>query len=220
MATAMAADLPRLYAGMAVPGAYSPEARDAGRRALRLAALTYLSRLDHGDAARKLHAGADNMTEEVGALAILLGLGQGAAEARAFYAKWQNDRLVIDKWFALQITEAAPDATAETARALMAHKDFDWKNPNRFRAVVGALAMNAAGFHDPSGASYRLLADALLQLDPLNPQTAAWLSGAFETWRRYDADRQGLIRAELTRILAAPNLSRDLTEMVTRMQKG
>jgi len=78
--------------------------------------------------------------------------------------------------------------------------------------------MSPAGFHDASGAGYALLGDWLLKLDPLNPQTAARLSTAFETWRRYDADRQALMTAQLDRLLAAPNLSRDLTEMATRMR--
>jgi aminopeptidase N len=100
---------------------------------------------------------------------------------------------------------------------LTEHSDFDWKNPNRFRSVIGALSGNAAGFHDRSGAGYRLVTEWLLRLDPVNPQTAARMSTAFETWGRYDADRKALIRVELTRILAAPNLSRDLAEMTGRM---
>ena len=43
------------------------------------------------------------------------------------------------------------------------------------------------------------------------------MSTAFETWARYDADRQDLVRAELRRILATPGLSRDLAEMAGRM---
>ena len=39
----------------------------------------------------------------------------------------------------------------------------------------------------------------------------------FETWRRYDADRQDMIREALERIRAVPNLSRDSTEMVERI---
>ena len=124
----------------------------------------------------------------------------------------------MDKWFTLQVIEAAPDRLAATAGALTRHPDFDWKNPNRFRAVLGALSANHAGFHHQGGAAYRLLADWLIRLDPVNPQTAARMSTAFETWGRYDADRQGMIRGELARILAAPGLSRDLGEMATRMR--
>ena len=123
----------------------------------------------------------------------------------------------MDKWFALQVACAAPDITAATADRLTRHPAFDWKNPNRFRSVFGPLSGNHAGFHHPSGASYKLLADWLIKLDPINPQTAARMSTAFESWSRYDADRQALIRAELTRILATPNLSRNLGEMASRM---
>ena len=125
----------------------------------------------------------------------------------------------MDKWFAVQVAMAAPEAAAATVERLTARPDFDMKNPNRFRAVLGALTANHAGFHHDSGAGYRTLADWLIRLDPLNPQTAARMSTAFETWPRYDADRQGMIRAELGRILASPGLSRDLSEMATRMQQ-
>ena len=108
-------------------------------------------------------------------------------------------------------------STAATADRLSRHPAFDWKNPNRFRSVFGPLSANHAGFHHASGASYKLLADWLIKLDPLNPQTAARMSTAFESWTRYDADRQALVRVELSRILNSPGLSRNLGEMVTRM---
>ena len=217
VAQRLAGDLPGIHEAMRVPGPYTPDARAAGCRALGLTALGYLSRLDGGKRAARQFREADNMTEELGALSCLLAIGAGQEETAAFYRRWRHDRLVTDKWFALQVVEAAPGAAAETTRALTEHPDFDWKNPNRFRAVLGALSMNAAGFHDPSGASYRLLADWLIRLDPVNPQTAARMSTAFETWTRHDADRRALIRAELERIARHQGLSRDLGEMVGRM---
>ena len=157
------------------------------------------------------------MTDEQGALAALLDQGLGQPELATFEHRFANDRLVMDKWFALQVAYAAPDKTAATADRLTKHASFDWKNPNRFRSVFGPLSANHAGFHHASGASYKLLADWLIKLDPLNPQTAARMSTAFESWTRYDADRQTMIRAELARIKATPGLSRNLGEMVTRM---
>ncbi len=209
--------LARLYEAMRVPGPYSPDARDAGKRALRLACLGLLSRLDGGAAAAALYATADNMTEATGALSALLRAGRGTEELAAFHARWQGNRLVIDKWFMLQVLHAAPKATAETTRRLTRHPDFDWKNPNRFRSVLGALSANHAGFHDATGASYRLLADWLIRLDPINPQTAARLASGFETWAQYDADRRALIGAELARIRAQKDLSRNTGEMIDRM---
>ncbi|MCX7645849.1 MAG: aminopeptidase N [Rhodobacteraceae bacterium] len=217
VAERLAADLPGLHEAMRVPGPYTPDARAAGCRSLRLVALGYLSRLDGGRRAARQFREADNMTEELGALSCLLAIGAGQEELAAFYRRWRHDRLVLDKWFALQVSGAAPAAAAETARRLTQHPDFEWRNPNRFRAVIGALSGNAAGFHDPSGASYRLVADWLIRLDPVNPQTAARMTTAFETWPRYDADRKALIRAELARIAAAPDLSRDTGEMVARL---
>ncbi|MEM6636185.1 MAG: aminopeptidase N [Pseudomonadota bacterium] len=209
--------LPGIFAAMDTPGAYRPDAESTGKRALGQAALNLISRTDGGAAAERAFGGARNMTEEIGALAALLSIGQGSDQLADFYARWKADRLVTDKWFALQIAQAAPDRAATVAEALTGHPDFHWKTPNRFRSVVGALAMNAAGFHAPGGAGYRLVADWLIRLDPVNPQTTARMCTVFETWARYDGDRQDLIRAELARIMATDGLSRDATEMVTRI---
>ena len=212
--------LPRLYEEMKLPGPYSPEPKAAGCRALRQMALSLLTRLDDGAQAERQFAEADNMTEEVGALSCLLDEGAGADQIATFYRRWSKDRLVIDKWFALQTSQAKPEAAAATARRLSEHPEFDWRNPNRFRSVIGALATNPAGFHHPSGEAYRLIADWLIKLDPVNPTTAARMCTAFETWRRYDADRQGLIREQLARIAGQPDLSRDTAEMVGRILEG
>ncbi|MDR7124026.1 aminopeptidase N [Pseudotabrizicola sp. 4114] len=217
LAQRLAGVLPGLMAELAEPGPFTPDARAAGRRALRLAALSLLSRVDGGTAARAAFATADNMTEEVGALSCLLDIGAGQEELARFESRWRADRNVMDKWFALQIGFASPERAAEVTRALTDHPDFDWKNPNRFRSVIGALSGHHAGFHHSSGAGYALVADWLLRLDPLNPQTAARMSTAFETWPRYDADRQGMLRDVLRRMLATKGLSRDLSEMAGRM---
>ena len=218
LAEKLAPGLPDLERTSRTEGPFSPAAGPAGQRALRLAALALMARLDGGAAAQLAFAQAYNMTESFGALAILLENGQGKQELAAFGSRWTHDRLVMDKWFAVQVAMAAPDQAAATVARLTEHPAFDMKNPNRFRAVLGALTANHAGFHHHSGAGYATLADWLIRLDPLNPQTAARMSTAFETWPRYDADRQAMIRAALDRILATPGLSRDLSEMAGRMR--
>ncbi len=209
--------LPRLHSEALVDGPYSPDAEQAGKRALGSAALALTTRLDGGAMAAEVYAKADNMTLQLSALSCLLRAGKGQAELAAFYDQWHHDRLVLDKWFGLQASLAAPDDAPQIARALSEHPDFNWKNPNRFRALMGGLAMNHAGFHHASGQSYALLADWLIRLDPVNPQTTARMCTAFQTWKRYDADRQDLIRAQLSRIAETPNLSRDTTEMISRI---
>ena len=217
MARALADLLPPLYTTHLVPGPYQPDAVAAGNRALGNAVLALQTRLDHGVMARAQFAQANNMTQQLAAISSLLANRQGTEELAAFYQQWQADRLVMDKWFMLQINFAAPEMTAAIAENLTTHPAFDWKNPNRFRSVFGALAGNPAGFHHGSGASYRLLTDWLIRLDGLNPQLTARMSTAFETWRRYDATRQALIRGELLRLTQTPGLSRDTGEMVGRM---
>ena len=217
LAEALAPELTRMVDAMATPGAYNPDARDAGRRALRLAAAGLLAHADGGTKARDIFAQADNMTEQFGALCALLAVGAGSAESLQFHRKWQANRLVMDKWFGAQVAFAQPDLAPAVAEELTRHAGFDWKNPNRFRAVIGSLGAHSAGFHQSSGAGYRLVADWLIRLDTANPQAAARISTVFETWSRYDAERQALIRAELTRILERPDCSRDMGEMVGRM---
>ena len=217
LAQRLSAVLPEMITTLQDNGPFISDANGSGRRSLKLTALSYLTVLDRGTAAAKIFHNANNMTDEQGALATLLDQGLGQPELAKFEFRWSKDRLVMDKWFALQVAYAAPDETASTADRLTKHPDFDWKNPNRFRSVFGPLSNNHAGFHHASGASYTLLADWLIKLDPVNPQTAARMSTAFESWSRYGADNQAMVRAELTRILKTPGLSRNLGEMVTRM---
>jgi aminopeptidase N len=209
--------LSRLYKDLDDNAPFSPSAAQAGRRALKVAALQLLTRRDGGKLAASAFARARSMTEEIGALAALLDVRQGQQELTSFAARWGRDANVMDKWYALQIAYAEPGDAAAVAARLIETPGFDWKNPNRFRTVIGALSANHAGFHHRSGKGYKLVADWLLKLDPLNPQTAARVSTAFETWPRYDAARRKLARKELERMLAFPDLSGDLREMVERM---
>jgi len=207
-----------LYADHQVKETYVPNADQSGRRSLANVALGLITRADGGQLAQKQYDSADNMTQQLAALGVLLRAGTGAAALRSFEQQWGHDRLVMDKWFGLQVMQSPPAQAAMTAQSLTEHADFNWKNPNRFRAVMGALAMNHAGFHHESGDSYTLLGEWLLCLDPVNSQTTARMCSAFQTWRRYDDTRQKKIAAVLDRILAAPELSRDTTEMISRIR--
>jgi len=219
-AAALAQTAQQLYRQYQVAAPYSPDAGQSGARSLANAALAMITRRDGGAAAQVRYDTADNMTQQLAALGCLVQAGRGDDALAAFYAQWQGDRLVIDKWFSLQIACAAPADAADVAERLTRHPDFTMKNPNRFRATLGALAGSPAGFHHASGKGYKLLADWLIRLDPLNPQTTARMCSAFETWRRYDSDRQELIGAQLRRIADQPKLSRDTAEMVGRILKS
>jgi len=219
VAEALGPMVAELHSGSRVDGPYAPDAKAAGRRALHGRALALMTALDpEAREAKAAFAAADNMTERMQALGLLVGRGQGAEALEEFHAEWKDDRLVLDKWFSVQATRTPPESAARTVEALSRHADFDWRNPNRFRSLIGGFALgNPAGLHRADGAGYSLVVDWLIRLDPLNPQTAARLTTALGTWRLFDADRQAKMRMELERLAALPGLSRDTADIVGRL---
>lgn len=202
----------------AVP--FSGEAVARGARKIKTQAIAYLSVGNPALAVKMAAAqydGADNMTDRQGALMVLTGLNSPERTQRLidFYQRYRGNDLVIDKWFTLQATSLHPSAL-EHVKALADHPDFTLKNPNRVRSLYMALAVNPHAFHTASGEGYRIIADLILALDPINPQTAARFVPPLGRWRRVESGRAVLMRAELERIAAAPNLSRDTMEQVTR----
>jgi aminopeptidase N len=218
---ALSMELASSYVALADPGSYQIDGPSIGRRALRNTCLTYLAAADPERGAALAKAQFDtgaNMTDVLAALAVLIDLDRPerpAALAR-FYAAWSHDDLVIDKWFALQARSSLPQ-TPNRVRALTMHPAFERRNPNRVRALVGAFAQgNQLRFHDAGGAGYALLADEVVTLDPVNPTTAARLVQPLCLWRRHDTAHQALMRRQLQRILATPDLSKNTYEMVSK----
>jgi aminopeptidase N len=191
-----------------------------GKRRLRSVALGLVSAGDVAKGAALAKAQfsvADNMTDRQGALSVLASLD--APERREafgdFYARFENNALVIDKWFALQAAAQRED-TMDDVERLAVHPAFTMSNPNRLRALAGTLAGNQWVFHDASGRGYRFLAGMIIAADKLNPQIAARRVPPLGRWKRFDSDRQDLMRGELERILATPGLSRDVYEQVSK----
>ncbi|MEA3054405.1 MAG: aminopeptidase [Sphingomonadales bacterium] len=197
---------------------YSPAAK--GARRLKTVALNYLMAAGAEDSAalaKRQHDEADNMTDRQGALGALAN--SDAPERRgalaAFYDRYRGDALVLDKWFTVQAVSTRDD-TLDAVEALARHPDFTLANPNRMRSLVGAFAGNQRAFHHESGRGYRFLADRILAVDRLNPQTAARLVPPLGRWRRFDEKRQDLMKAELERIVATPGLSKDVFEQASK----
>jgi aminopeptidase N len=122
----------------------------------------------------------------------------------------------MDKWFSVQAGANRDDALDRASR-LRAHADFDLRNPNRVRALGGALAMrNPRAFHAASGAGYRLLADLIAEVDPRNPALAARLATGFETWRLVEPGRRALAQAAIE-ALRARDVSANLSEILAKI---
>lgn len=192
-----------------------------GRRSLRNICLDYLC--STGDAAattlaREQYTSADNMTDTMAALVALNDTPSADRELclESFYSTWKDENLVVDKWLALRAGSRLPD-TLDRVLELTGHESFNLQNPNRVRSLIGVFAhRNPARFHDRSGRGYEFVAGYVGRLDQVNPQVAARLATAFNTWRRYDVDRQEKISVQLKGLLDRPGLSSDVEEIVTK----
>jgi aminopeptidase N len=221
LAVALKGKLLAAYQAFAAPGPYNPDAKSAGQRSLRNLCLSYL--MEPGDATMRTLCvrqfdSADNMTDSMAALTALANTDcpERFEALEKFYAKWKDESLVMDKWFAVQATSRLPDTLAAVKR-LMSHPAFNLKNPNKVRAVIGSFCQgNHVRFHAADGSGYAFAADQVIALDPLNPQVAARLARSFDRWRKFDAIRQKHAKAALERIRDTAGLSKDTTEVVTR----
>ena len=217
VATSLKAELLAQYHANQTPGAYSPDALSAGKRALKNLALSYLL-ITPGEAELALARGqfdaATNMTDRAAALVALIHSGADAsAYLQRFYDDFDNEALVIDKWFAMQA--AAPNTDVAAVRALMAHPAFTLKNPNRARSLIFSFcSANPSRFHAADGSAYAFWAEHVIALDALNPQVAARLARAMDRWRRYTPALQAQMRAALEQVAAASDLSNDVLEVV------
>jgi aminopeptidase N len=218
---ALASALEGTYGRMTGGGPYSPDAASAGRRALRNLALDLLAAGDSATGvarAARQYRDADNMTDRMAALGVLCLYATPERQAALddFYRRYEGDALIVDKWFALQAIIPEPE-TLDRVRALTAHPTFSLSNPNRVRALIGNFAQaNQTQFNRADGLGHAFHADTMIALDAINPQVAARLMTAFRSWRALEPVRRAYAETALKRVAAAPNLSRDVNDIVTR----
>jgi aminopeptidase N len=214
-------ELVEAYERFATKGPYRPDAQSTGKRSLRNAALALLSqtgeREDIGRLSRHYRQGT-NMTDWTAALVLLVDI-DGPERASAlddFHDRFKDDLLVMDKWFTCQAVSALPD-TVEAVERLTRHPLFSIQNPNKVRALIGALASaNPTGFNRADGKGYAFVADRVLEIDKFNPQVAARLLGAFRSWRALEPGRRARAKKALKKVATTEGLSRDVYEIVTK----
>jgi aminopeptidase N len=207
---------------------FSADASSVARRTLKNLALSYLVRTADDDwlqSCKVQFESATNMTDQLSALRSLTGSGSETASLLKgdalddFYRQWKHEPLVVDQWFAMQATNQLP-GSLDRVNALLTHEDFNIRNPNKVRSLIGAFCgQNHIGFHDSSGSGYKFLADKVLELDKLNPQIAARLLTPLTRWKNFDEKRTAMMIAELNRIKADTSLSKDVFEVVEKSTK-
>jgi aminopeptidase N len=227
LAEALRDDWARAFDTHQVAGGYSPNAVDAGKRALANLALAMLVRgsVAQGDpvwpgrAFQRVKT-ASNMTERFGALAALVNAHAELADAALahFHALFADDALVIDKWFMLQArTPERGGRVFERAKKLLQHPDFTLKNPNRARSLLVQLCnMNPGAFHRSDAAGYVLWAEQVAAIDAINPQLAGRLARAMDRWSTLAEPYRTAAQEALKRLAERTSLSNDVREIVTK----
>lgn len=201
-----------------------------GQRSLKNICLSYLmcSATDTAKSAaielsEKQFRSANNMTDQLSALRCLAHYSDmpGKQALSDFYAQWQTDALVIDKWFIVQATTAGKGAFDHIFN-LLQHEAFDLNVPNRVRSLIGAFSQsNAIEFHNVSGQGYELLANVVIELNAINPQIAARLLLPLIQWKKYSPQRQKLMMEQLQRVADIPDLAKDIFEITEKgLKKG
>ena len=219
LAIALVDDLSRSYRNNQLVG-YEYNYSDVGRRAFKNRCLSYLTEVNDKSYYRLAYEqfkNSNNMTDSVGALSALIdhNCEERDQALKEFYQKWKNQPLIVNKWFSIQASSTLP-STIGTVRTLTQHPDFDIKNPNNIYSLLAVFGTNVVRFHDANGEGYRLIADYVLKIDPVNPQVAARILQPLTRWQLMDAKRQALMKTELARIAKAPKLSTDIYEIVTK----
>ncbi len=220
LASALRVDWLVAYQANRTPGSYGPDAVSTGKRALKNLALSYMIEADDADAhslAQTQYDNANNMTDRMAALTALANSSApGREEALArFYVEFEQEALVIDKWFALQATARSTDVA--TVRALMKHPAFTLKNPNRARSLIFSFCNgNPSQFHAVDGSGYAFWAEQVIALNAINPQVAARLARSLDRWRKYAPVLQEKMRAALQKVAHTKALSKDVLEVITK----
>jgi aminopeptidase N len=205
--------------------AYKVDSVSIAKRRLKNVCLTYLVLLAEPEyiaLAQAQYDTANNMTDSFSAMRVLVSNSKQAGEQGVdatlgnFEEKWKADPLVMDKWFALQVIQKQGDIVS-VAEKLMEHNRFDFSNPNKVRSVIGAFAMsNPVQFHHASGRGYAFVAKQVAALDKTNPQIAARIVSAFNSWKLYDDARQSKMKQHLNDLLAIKGLSKGVYEIVSK----
>ncbi|MDY6407656.1 MAG: aminopeptidase N [Pseudomonadota bacterium] len=211
-------ELLKLYQGNQVKGPYSPETVPAAKRALKNVALGYLALTKHKDLVWEQYQKADNLTDRISALGILVNqnLPHKQEALDSFYKHYDGDDLVLNKWFMLQAMEPVEKAL-DTVKKLTKHPVFDYKNPNKVRALIGAFGRNLTAFNRADGKGYEFYVAECAVLDKINPKITSRLLTAFSKFKKFDKAHQEKVRAVLGKLLKQKGLSSDSRETIERI---
>ncbi|WP_028470795.1 aminopeptidase N [Neptunomonas japonica] len=222
LATQLETEFFSTYESCTSTDAYSPSAESIARRSLRNTCLSYLmatGKQEYLELALAQFHEADNMTDSQAALSLVVHSGftkAGEMILDQFYQRWVDQPLVVNQWLSVQASNPQRGTLVQVEN-LMNHEAFNLQNPNKVRSLIASFcSLNPVNFHALDGSGYRFLAEQVITLNSLNPQIASRLVTPLTRWKRYNLDRQDIMRKQLQRIMDSGELSRDVFEVVSK----
>jgi aminopeptidase N len=195
----------------------SLDPKDFGRRRLKNLALDYMSFLpSHHKQVWDQFEAAQIMTDHEAAFAMLVGMENNLRKdaIQLYFERWKSESLVLNRWFSIQASSDHPE-TFQTVQKLWSHPEFNIKNPNRVRALLGAFGNNISQFHRSDLETYSFMADRILELDKLNPQVAARVAGCFGVWTKLPDLGKKKVHRELEKLVRS-GLSKNTLEIIQK----
>ena len=138
-----------------------------------------------------------------------------AIALQAFHDRWQDNPLVIEKWFMMESMSLVSGTVARLAE-LMVHPAFDANNPNKLRSVLGAfMTGNPVHFYADDGSGFNFIGDCLINIDARNPQLSARMALPLTRMSQYAPERRAKMSAVLQKIQKQAQ-SNDLREVIDK----
>ena len=134
-----------------------------------------------------------------------------------FYNEFKHDKIVLEKWFQIKSSYNNLNFNGiNSVTDILKDINFEYKNPNLVRAVIGSFQSNNIElFHAKDSSGYKFVADQIVKLDKINPQTAARIIIPMTNTSKLDKTTKNKIDIYLKQILNS-NPSNDVFEVISK----
>ncbi len=134
-----------------------------------------------------------------------------------FYSEYKYDKIVLEKWFQLKSSyNNLYFDGINSVKNILKNINFEYKNPNFVRAVIGSFQNNNIElFHARDSSGYKFVADQIIKIDKINSQTAARVIIPMTNISKFNDITKNRIKKHLKLILNS-NPSNDLFEVISK----
>ena len=197
---------------------YTYEQHFVSSRQLRNIAMKYLLPVmgEEGFAHAKLqYQNSNNMTDQLAVFSQISHFKTPLFDeiANDFLSKWKDDLLVITKYFNI-FGGARKENVFDEVERIWSSPFFQKKLPNHVNSLLtSGLCKNYPYFHHESGRGYKIIENAIIEIDKINGSLSARLAKQFLDYGKLPEIQNMKLRETLDRLSKLP-LSKDASEIV------